>query len=146
MGEAREVMDRLTHAVVGEHSLESAAACYADDAMMITPDAGEIRGRDNIAEYWRPFVEGFQDADYQAMRKLEAGDTAIDEGWFIGTNTGSLPLPSGEVLPATGRQVRFLGCDLATVRDGKIKEHHFYYDQLEFLGQLGLAPPTEPPG
>jgi ketosteroid isomerase-like protein len=29
---------------------------------------------------------------------------------------------------------------LATVRDGRIISHRFYYDQMEFLGQLGLVP------
>jgi ketosteroid isomerase-like protein len=140
MGEAREVMDRLTDAVVAGHDLDLAASFYADDAVIRTPDVGEVRGRERIAEYWRPFVEGFQDVRYEPLRKLEAGDTAIDEGWYVGTNTGSLPLPNGEMLPASGRQVKFLSCDLATVHGGKITEHHFYYDQMDFLGQLGLAP------
>jgi hypothetical protein len=31
-------------------------------------------------------------------------------------------------------------CDVVIVDYGLIREHHFYWDQLEFLGQLGLLP------
>jgi ketosteroid isomerase-like protein len=33
---------------------------------------------------------------------------------------------------------------VATVRDGRIREHRVYFDQAEFLEQLGLAP-SQPP-
>jgi ketosteroid isomerase-like protein len=32
------------------------------------------------------------------------------------------------------------GCDVITVRDGRITSHRVYYDQLAFLSQLGLVP------
>ena len=47
-------------------------------------------------------------------------------------------MPSGETLPATGKTLRIRSCDVTTVKDGEITSHHFYFDQLEFLGQLGL--------
>jgi hypothetical protein len=31
---------------------------------------------------------------------------------------------------------------VATVRDGVITNHRFYFDQMEFLSQLGLAEAT----
>ncbi|QSB14870.1 nuclear transport factor 2 family protein [Natronosporangium hydrolyticum] len=145
MGEARRVMDRLTSAMVDEHSIDSAVDCYAEDAVIMTPDAGEIHGQDGIGEYWRTFIEAFPDSRYEPIQKHEHGHVAIDEGWLVGTNTAPLPLPTGEVMPATGRQIRVRSCDIATIHHGKIKEHHMYFDQMEFLGQLGLAPPPQPP-
>jgi ketosteroid isomerase-like protein len=38
--------------------------------------------------------------------------------------------------------VRQRECDVATVRDGLVTSHRFYFDQLDFLGQLGLAAGT----
>jgi predicted ester cyclase len=140
MGEAREVLDQMTIAGVDQHSIDAAVANYSEDAVLMTPDAGEIRGRGKIGEYWRPFIESFPDGRFEPLRKIEAGDTAIDEGWFIGTHTAPLNLPTGDVVPPTGRQVRVRSCDIATVVGGKIKEHHLYFDQADFLGQLGLAP------
>ena len=71
---------------------------------------------------------------------------AIDEGFLAGTNTGPPPLPSGESLPPTGKSIRVRSCDIAHVEGGLITTHHFYFDQMEFLGQLGLLPesPSKP--
>jgi predicted ester cyclase len=112
---------------------------YADDATMVTPDAGEIRGRDAIAEYLGTFSRAFPDASWEALSQLEVGDTAVDEGWFVGTHTGPLAAPNGETIPATGKRVRLRECDIATVENGRITSHRFYFDQTEFLEQLGLA-------
>ena len=65
---------------------------------------------------------------------------AIDEGIIVGTHTGPLNLPTGESLPPSGREVRVRSCDVARVENGEITSHHFYFDQMEFLGQLGLLP------
>jgi hypothetical protein len=36
--------------------------------------------------------------------------------------------------------VRIRSCDAVTVEGGLVTSHRFYYDQMDFLGQLGLAP------
>jgi hypothetical protein len=49
-------------------------------------------------------------------------------------------MPSAESIPATGKQIRVRDCDVATVTGGLLTRHRFYFDQMEFLGQLGLLP------
>ncbi len=137
MGEAREVMDRVTEAAFGGDT-EALRECYADDATAVTPDAGELRGREAIVSWMTQFAEALPDARWEALYKHEAGNTAIDEGYVVGTNTGPLEMPTGETLPPTGKRVRVRGSDVATVEGGRITNHRFYYDQMEFLGQLGL--------
>ena len=142
MGQAREVMDRLTKLAVEVRDLESLVR-LRENAVVVTPDAGELRGRDRIADYWRQFVDSFPDSRYEHLSKHEAGHAAIDEGYYIGTNTAPLRLQSGETVPATGKQVKIRSCDIATVEKGKITEHHLYFDQVQFLDQLGLAPEAQ---
>lgn len=137
MGQAREVMDRLTTAM-DEKDKETLARCYAANAVAYTPDEGELTGRDSITEYLFHFWEAMPDVRYEHTESHEAGDVAIDEGYVVGTNTGPIRLPSGETLPATGKQVRVRSCDIAKVEAGEITSHQFYFDQMEFLGQLGL--------
>ena len=144
MGQAREVMDRLTEALTSTPDLKAVAELYAADAVAVTPDAGEVHGRDNIVDYWRQMTDAVTDASYETVYAVEVGDTAIDEGFYSGTNTGPLPLPSGESLPATGKRVRIRGCDFATVVDGRIVSYRLYFDQMDFLGQLGLLPEETP--
>ncbi|MEU6380117.1 nuclear transport factor 2 family protein [Streptomyces sp. NPDC046909] len=143
MGEAREVMDRLTEAVT-HPDLKVIAELYAEDAVAYTPDEGEIHGRDNIVEYWRQMTEAVPEASFETLHSYEVGDTAIDEGFYSGRNTGPLALPTGDSLPATGKEVRIRGVDLATVKEGRITEYRLYFDEMEFLGQLGLLPEGTP--
>ena len=138
MGEARDVMDRVTTAIFSK-DFSTAAKIYAPDAVAETPDEGEIRGAEAIAEWTKEFMVALPDAGYESGHEYEVGNVAIDEGWAVGTNTGPLKAPDGSTIPATGRSVRLRVCDVATVEDGHITSHRFYYDQMEFLGQLGLG-------
>jgi ketosteroid isomerase-like protein len=136
-------MDRLTDALTTHPDLKVIAELYAEDAVARTPDEGEIRGRDNIVEYWRQMTEAVPEATFESLHAYEAGDTAIDEGFFSGRNTGPIQLPTGETLPATQKEVRIRGVDIATVKDGRIVDYRLYFDEMEFLGQLGLLPDDE---
>jgi hypothetical protein len=140
MSEARDVLDRLTAAVVAKDA-QAVAECYAEDAVAVTPDEGELRGSDRIAEYLLQFGSSFPDLQYKYLQKHDAGNVAIDEGYITGTHTSPLPTPSGEAIPATGKQINVRSCDVATVEADVITQHRFYFDQMEFLGQLGLLPP-----
>jgi ketosteroid isomerase-like protein len=139
MGEARRVMDEVTEAAFSGDATRF-GECYAEGATAVTPDAGELQGREAIVGWMQQFMEALPDSRWEEIAKYEAGDTAIDEGYVVGTNTGPLALPTGERLPATGKQVRIRACDVATVEEGRITTHRFYYDQMEFLSQLGLVP------
>jgi ketosteroid isomerase-like protein len=138
MGQAREVLDRCTDAVFRKDK-DTVAALYTADATGVTPDAGEIEGNEEVAAWLIDFLDAFPDARYESVYAHESGNTAIDEGYFVGTNTGPLVSPTGETMPATGKSVRFRACDIATVEGGLITSHRFYFDQMEFMGQLGLA-------
>ena len=140
MGEAREAADRMTAAVTTARDLKALAECYSEDAVAITPDQGELRGRDAITDYFRQFLDSFTDTEFESTAQYESGNTAVDEGYFIGTNTGPLHGPGGESMPATGKRVRVRECDVVVAADGVIREHRFYWDQMEFLAQLGLLP------
>jgi len=144
MGEAREVMDRLTEALTTHPDLKVIAELYAEDAVAVTPDEGELHGRDDIVEYWRQMTEAVPEATFETLHSYEAGDTAIDEGVFSGRNTGPIQLPTVETLPATQKEVRIRGVDIATVKDGRITDYRLYFDEMEFLGQLGLLPDETP--
>jgi ketosteroid isomerase-like protein len=130
MGQAREAMDRATKAALS-NNFEELGSVYAEDAEVVTPDQGTITGRQAI-------VEG----GFEVLHQHETADTAIDEGYFTGTNSGPIETSDGQSIPATGKQIRVRECDVATVKDGVITNHRFYFDQMEFLSQLGLAEPV----
>ncbi|HVE46493.1 MAG TPA: nuclear transport factor 2 family protein [Acidimicrobiales bacterium] len=137
--EARVVFDRMTEAVMGG-KLEDLAGLYAADAVASTPE-GEIRGNEQIVAYLKQFVDAFPDLHWEPLYTHESGNTAVDEGFVVGTHTQPLVMPNGETLAPTGRQLRLRECDIVTVEGGRITSHRFYYDQMELLGQLGVLPP-----
>lgn len=137
MGEARELMDRITKAAMGQ-DFETLATLYTADAVITDPAVGEVTG--GIVAYFRTFTDAFPDIAYHSEAAHESGNVAIDEGHITGTHTGPLALPTGEVLPPTGRSIRVRSCDVVTVENGLATRHNFYYDEMEFLTQLGLVP------
>ncbi len=139
MGQASETMDGLMAAMESKDR-QALADCFAADAVLRTPDQGEISGRDAIADYFHHFWEAMPDVRYEQSARHEAGNVAIVEGFVVGTNTGTLSLPTGGTLPPTGKQVRVRSCDVARVEAGVVTAHHAYFDQMELLGQLGLLP------
>jgi ketosteroid isomerase-like protein len=136
MGEAREVADRAT-AAVDANDREAAGACYAEDAVAVTPDSGEVRGRNAIVEWLVVWEEAFPDGKYEPVAKYEDGNTAIDEGYLVGTHTGTLRISPGQSIAPTGRSIRVRTCDIARVEGGVITSHHFYFDPDEFIRQVG---------
>lgn len=139
MGEPREVMDRITEAAMNKDS-EALKALYAPDAVAETPDEGTIKGRDEVIAYLGGFLEAFPDGKFESSHKHESRSDAVDEGYFVGTHTGPLTGPTGETIEATGKSVRLRSCDIATVEDGAVRSHRFYFNPMDLLEQLGLAP------
>jgi ketosteroid isomerase-like protein len=132
-------MNRLTETLFSR-DMDALKELYAADAVLETPDQGQVRGRDAIVAYVGEFITAFPDASYETAYEHESGDDAIDEGFFVGTHTGPLSGPDGESIAPTGKSVRMRACDVASVRDGLVTNHRFYFDQVDFLGQLGLLP------
>lgn len=138
MSEAREVTDRLTDALLSQ-SLEAVVECYHPEAVLIAPE-GTFKGREQIAEFFGGWVTPFSELDIEFTTKAAWGNQALDEWSMSATNTGTLELPTGESVPATGRRVTVRGADVCTVEDGAVIAHRIYYDQAELVGQLQLAP------
>ena len=137
MGQAREIMDRITDAVMSGDR-EALERLYATDAVAETPEGTRLEGAAAITDYLLSFKTAFPDASWEATNQYESGDSAIDEGYLLGTHTGALTTPDGDV-PPTGRSVRLRECDIITVANGVARSHRFYYDQLDFMTQLGLV-------
>lgn len=84
MGEARQVMDRITEAAFAENQ-EALKKLYAPDAVAETPDQGTLSGPDAVADWFGQFATAFPDASWESAHKHESGNVAIDEGWSVRT-------------------------------------------------------------
>ena len=100
MAEAREVMDQVTKVVLEARDLEGVAKFLASDVVAVLPGVGQIEGREQLVDYIRQGWDAFPDGQYQSLHKYESGNTAIDVGRYVGTNTGPLTMPTGESNPS----------------------------------------------
>jgi ketosteroid isomerase-like protein len=121
--------------------LEGFLAQLDQDIEWIAPGA-ELRGRDQAEQWLNPFWQAFSSFRHDFSRVAESDGTVYAEGTWSGVNDGVLPTPQGD-LPATGANVSFRFAAVVTGEPGRIRTLHVYFDQLEFLGQLGVLPAPE---
>jgi steroid delta-isomerase-like uncharacterized protein len=126
-----------------DNDLDAAASVFTPDCVTIDPtgqmDMTEFRA------YGEAFLKALPDCHMEVRRFIEAPGVCAVEGTFVGTHTGPLATPQGEV-PPSGRSVRLEFCDVFTEKDGLIGEHRIYYDNLSMLGQLGAIEQPAPAG
>jgi steroid delta-isomerase-like uncharacterized protein len=139
MGEMRAVVERF-YAAFNRGDLEGARESFDPDVVTVEPSGGEMRGLDAFAGYLAVFMRAVPDAKLNLVRAVESGDTVAIEGTYTGTFTGPLANPKGEI-PPTGKAFDLPYMEIFELRRGKATTHHVYYDQIAFLGQLGLMPP-----
>lgn len=88
---------------------------------------------------WHAWRVAMPDLTGTVMRTLEDGDLAAIELRWVGTQTGPLATPDGEI-PATGRRIEITSTQWVTARDGhtEVIDHHL--DVMGILSQLGVLP------
>lgn len=122
------------------HDLDTFLGYYAEDCELIVPGFPPFQGKAAARECWRLFLESFPDDHLTITSQVVAGTTVVGEWTADATNTGPLYLPSGKVLPPTGKRFTSKGIDVSVIDAGRIKSHRLYWDTAAVLAQLGLMP------
>ena len=113
----------------------------ADDAELVTPMAGTIKGRNAIKGYFVQMRETFPDAHLDVHKMIAEGNTVVVEYTFTGTHKGPMRTATGETIPATNKTLTGPALDIAVIGDdGKLKSLRQYFDTARGLQQLGLMP------
>ena len=123
--------------------LDGVMDLYAEDATQRMPD-GLFEGRTVIRDRLAQELASFSDLGHRVVSYVEGGDAFADEWVFVGTHTGSVVLPDGTEVPATGTRIEIPGMEVVVLRDGKIVANNLYYDNLAVAAQLGLLPQPAP--
>ncbi len=135
MPSARDVILKHIDAFNGR---DSDADPWAADAEFIAPGA-EFSGRDNVIGFIGVFQEAFSDLRLEVEHLLTDGRAAAAEGTMTGTHDGVFRTPNGDVAP-TGRALALRWAAVYVTEDDALKSEHLFFDQMDFLGQLGLLP------
>ncbi len=135
MPDARDVI--LKH-IAAVNDRDSDADPWAVDAELVAP-GGQASGRDSVLDFLGVFHEAFSDLRLEATQLLTDGPAAAAEGTLAGTHDGVLHTPNGDVAP-TGRAVELRWAAVYATDGDTLKSEHLFFDQMDFLGQLGLLP------
>ncbi len=71
-----------------------------------------------------------------AVDQVAVGNVVIAEGTIAGTHSGTFRTPQGEI-PRTGNPVSLRYAAVKRFEGDRLASEHLYFDQLEFLQQLG---------
>ncbi len=108
-----------------------------DVVMHVTP--ADILGIDTARAYYAQFLTGFSEVQF-TIKDVFGQDEKLVKHWnFKGKHTGSF-----FGIPATGKTVSIDGATLVRMSGGKIAEERDFFDNMDFMTQLGLLPAPTP--
>jgi ketosteroid isomerase-like protein len=137
MGQALETVKQF-YRQFAANNWEGANACFGGDCKTVMP-AGTMDVREHEA-FGRSFKSALPDAHMELVKTVENGEDLFVEGRFRGTHTAAMVTPQG-TLPASGNKLDLPFADYFRVQNGKIVEHHVFYDQGTMMAQMGAGPP-----
>jgi steroid delta-isomerase-like uncharacterized protein len=106
-----DLLDRFADAW-NRHDLDTLMSMMTDDCVFDASAGPQVNGQRSsgqaaVRAAYAAVFEAFPDAHWAGARHFIAGDRAVSEWTFTGTQRG-------------GTRVEVAGCDLLTFRDGKI--------------------------
>lgn len=106
-----------------------------DVVMHASPN--DIVGIDSARAYYANYLTGFSNIIFTIKDVVGQGDKLVKQWNFKGTHTGNF-----FGIPATGKKVSLDGVTLVRMSNGKIAEERDFFDNMDFMTQLGLMPPA----
>lgn len=136
-GTNREVTQRIWELIENDN-LDALDEVLAEDVVLRQPGEEEIRGIDGYKESIQTYKKAFPDMTVDVHDMFVDDDVVITHFTLSGTHEGEI-----EGIEATGNTVENSGMTINRFEDGKAVEDINYWDNLDFLQQLGvMEPPT----
>ena len=95
----------------------------------------DVVGIDSARAYYANYHTGFSNITFTIKDVFGQGDKLVKYWNFKGTHTGNF-----FGIPATGKTVSLDGVTLVRMSTGKIAEERDFFDNMDFMTQLGLMP------
>lgn len=95
----------------------------------------DVVGIDSARAYYANYLTGFSNVKFVIKDVFGMGNKLVKHWNFKGTHTGVF-----FGIEPTGKQVDLDGVTLVRMENGKIAEERDFFDNLEFMQQLGLIP------
>ena len=110
----------------------------ADVEVVLVPFGQTFHGRDGFKQFMQAFKGAFPDLRISVTNQIATDDYVVNEFTARGTHNRPLLTPTGAI-PATGRTVDFVVCEVWQVRNGQVASIHNYQDAAAIMRQIGAA-------
>ena len=117
-------------------------APYAEDAETSDP-SGKYKGKAAILQSFKVWKTAFPQGTAEVTNQIALGDQVTSEVVYKATHTGPLVASTGTI-PATNKPIVLKVMFISSFRDGLIQRERSYYDQADFMKQLGITIPPKP--
>ena len=107
---------------------------FTKDVVLHTSPS-DVVGIDSARAYYANYLTGFSNITFSIKDVFGQGDKLVKYWNFKGTHTGNF-----FGIPATGKTVSLDGTTLVRMANGKIAEERDFFDNMDFMTQLGLMP------
>jgi steroid delta-isomerase-like uncharacterized protein len=123
---------------VADRDVDAMAACWEPGCIDELHGLASLRAPEGVKEWFANTFRAVPDFQMKVL-DLIAGDEKVAVRWHMtGTFSGDAKF---EGAIATGEKIDITGCDVLTVRDGKIVHNDAYMNGMQMARQLGMFPP-----
>lgn len=137
-----ESVARAYFDAVARRDIEAMAACWKPGTRDVIHGVSDMRVPEDLRQWFGELFASFPDFSFEVLDVIAADEKAAVHWHATGTFNGSARF---EGLAPNGKRVDVQGCDVLTVRDGKVVHNDAYMNGAEMARQLGALPPQGSP-
>lgn len=135
-----QTFDELDFNVFTNQKWERLYESHSQDIVVHWPDGRTTNGIEpHIADLKAMFVYAPDTRIEQHPVKIASGQWTSVIGIIEGTFSEPMPLPDGSTIPPTGKPFKLTMATVGYWEDGVMTEEYLFWDNLEFMKQIGLA-------
>jgi steroid delta-isomerase-like uncharacterized protein len=123
---------------VGRQDLDAMEGHYEPGSIGRIHGLVELKVGENYREWFGNLFRSFPDWHFEIVDIVAEGERAAVEWHATGTFDGDAAFQG---LEPNGAKVDVRGCDVVTIRDGRLVDNQAYTDNADIARQLGALPP-----
>ena len=137
-----ESVARAYFDAVARRDVDAMAACWEPGSRDVIHGVADMLVPEDLRTWFGELFASFPDFSFEVLAVIAAGEKAAVHWHATGTFDGSARF---EGLIPNGERIDVTGCDVLTVRAGKVVHNDAYMNGAEMARQLGALPPQGSP-
>lgn len=135
-----KTFDDLDFDVFTNQKWERLHESHSQDVIVHWPDGHQTQGIERHIEDLKALFVYAPDTHIEVHPiKIASGEWTSVIGVMEGTFTQPMPLPDGSLIQPTGKSFKLEMCTVGHWKDGVMDEEYLFWDNHEFMKQIGLA-------